>query len=227
MGQWYFIHGAASSRLTWTRQVRVFPRVKRATLPPMAEVESQKLIEALAAWCLTDMGEPSVVVGHSMGGAVAQTMALLAPAQVQALVLVGTGPRLPVNPALIDELKTNPRDALAKIAQWSLTRGADPALKQKSLEQALAYDPHRALREFEACRTFDFRSKLSSIACPKALIAAQEDRMTRAALVEEFRQVWPDAPFHVVEQAGHMMMLERPEAFNTILRRISADLGLD
>ncbi len=221
MAEWYFIHGAASSRLTWTRQMRVIPSAKRAELPALNDVNPDHLIEAWAEWCLNDLNKPSIIVGHSMGGAIAQMMALKSPTQVRGLVLVGTGPRLPVNPALIEALRQTPAAALEQITRWSLSRTPEPELLANSLEQARAYDPDRAIREFLACSYFDVRSRLATIRCPRVLIGADQDRMTPIALLEEFRAIWPDVPLHVVHGAGHLMMLEKPDAFNDILLTIS------
>ncbi len=220
MPQWYLIHGAASTRLIWSRQLRTLPSATRAELPPLPEVEPSQLIEAWADWCLSELTEPSIVMGHSMGGAIAQIMALKAPEMVQGLVLAGTGPRLPVNPALIEHLRDNPRQALEKITRWSLSRNPDENLLERSLEQAGAVDTQRALREFVACLSFDARAQLHKIRCYKALIAGEQDRMTPLGLVEEFHSAWPNASLYLVEGAGHMMMLEQSERFNAILRQI-------
>lgn len=226
MAHWYLIHGAASSRLTWTRQMRALPSVNRAALPPLTDAEPQRLVEAWADWCLDDLPEPSIVMGHSLGGAIAQTMALKAPHKVLGLVLVGTGPRLPVNPQLLDMLENSPQKALEQITRWSHGRHADPLLLANSLKQAEAVDPKRALREFLACRDFDLRSRLQEIESPKALIGGQDDRMTPLTLMEEFRKSWPNVPLYVVPDAGHMMMLEQPDVFNSILTQITEDFSV-
>ena len=220
MSQWYLIHGAASTRLIWSRQMQALPSATRASLPPLPEVEPSNLIEAWSDWCLNDLKEPSIIMGHSMGGAIAQLMALKAPELVRGLVLVGTGPRLPVNPALIKGLQDNPRQTLEKITRWSLSRNPDTTLLERSLEQTGTIDIDRAVREFVACLSFDVRSQLHRVRCFKALIAGEQDRMTPVGLMEEFRNIWPQAPFYLVENAGHMMMLEQAERFNAILTQI-------
>lgn len=217
---WYLIHGAVSTRLTWTRQLSVLPNVSRASLPALANVSPENLIEAWADWCLDDMQKPGIVMGHSMGGAIAQTMALKSPDMVLGLVLVGTGAQLPVNPLLIANLENRPEVALKQIMQWSLTQEAPLDLVSKSLKQALAYDPARAVREFMACQTFDVRPHLTQIKAPKALIAADHDRMTPIDRFKDFQEAWPTAPLYTVKSAGHLMMLEQPTQFNAILTTI-------
>jgi pimeloyl-ACP methyl ester carboxylesterase len=164
-------------------------------------------------------------MGHSLGGAIAQVMTLRHPELIRGLVLVGTGPRLPVNPALLEALKDTPREALERIVRWSLSSEADPVLLSNSLWQVQTYDADQAYREFLACAEFDVSATLSRIGCPVALVAADEDRMTPIALMEEFYQAWPHAPLYRVKGAGHMMMLEKPEEFNDILLQIMTDFG--
>ncbi|MCY0877853.1 MAG: alpha/beta hydrolase [Firmicutes bacterium] len=221
MAHWYLIHGAASSRLTWTRQLAVLPEVSRASLPAFETVAPTALIDAWADYCLSDLTQPSVVMGHSLGGAIALTMALKAPTMILGLVLVGTAPRLPVNPDLLEALRTKPQEALAKIVRWSLGPHADPLLLSRSLAQIASVDGRRAYREFLSCTYFDVVQDLPRITCPRAIIAGERDRMTPLDLVKEFLKAWPDVPFYTVPEAGHMMMLENPDAFNDILRNIA------
>lgn len=227
MSRWYLIHGAVSTHLTWSQQLRILPQVDRANLPPLPDVPTGELIFTWAKWCLDELTEPTVVMGHSLGGAIAQVMALKRPELLRGLVLVGTGPRLPVNPALLDALRNSPRQALENIVRWSLSPQADSVLLANSLLQAQNYDVERAYREFVACAEFDMAAELSGIQCPVALIAADQDRMTPIPLMQEFLQIWPRAPFYIVQGAGHMMMLESPHRFNEILRQIMVDFGWD
>lgn len=217
MAFWYLIHGAASNRLVWSRQMRVLKSATRAELPLLKDVPEDQLIEAWADWCLDQLTQPVVLMGHSLGGAIAQTMALKAPHLVEGLVLVGTGPRLPVNPNLIQLLADQPQEALNRITRWSFAKNADPDLVEKSLAQAQSFDGHEAWRQFVACTYFDVRDKLSAITCPKAIIAGADDRMTPEPLTKSFGGIWPQAPYFKIEGAGHSMMLEQSEAFNNIL----------
>ncbi len=217
MAFWYLIHGAGSNRLVWSRQMRVLKNATRAELPWLKGVPEERLIDAWADWGLDQLTQPVVLMGHSLGGAIAQTMALKAPHLIEGLVLVGTGPHLPVNPNLIESLASEPQEALRRITRWSFAKTADPTLIVKSLAQAQSFDGHQAWRQFVACTYFDGRDQLSAVTCPKAIIAGAEDRMTPEPLTKSFLEIWPDAPYFTIAGAGHSMMLEQPETFNDIL----------
>lgn len=221
---WTFIHGAASNHRTWSRQHR-FPVDKWVPdLPTLTHSTPAHLINDLASWCASSLPEPSVIVGHSMGGAIAQTMALNYPNRVLALVLVGTGPHLPVNSELLDLLANQPQAALEKITRWSLSRAADPGLIKTSLELAVSIPPARALQEFTACQFFDVRHRLNDIKCPRFVIRGSDDKMTPEALSNQFLAAWPDVPGFTIPDAGHLMMLEQPVLFNDVLDTINSRL---
>lgn len=225
MPQWMFIHGAAANHHTWARQRRLPWETWMPDLPTLNYVPPRHLIDKLADWCLAQLSAPTILVGHSMGGAIAQTMALNEPDAVAGLVLVGTGPQLPVNNQLLDLLSNDPAAALEKIARWSVSRDADPKLLQVSIEMAQSVPKERALQEFTACQFFDARHQLHRVTCPVSLIRGTEDKMTPLALSNEFLTIWPNLPVFEIAGGGHLMMLEQPEKFNEILGAIRTTLG--
>lgn len=224
MAHWTFLHGAASNHQTWSRQHRLGVEKWVPDLPTLNHTTPAHLINQLADWCASSLPESSVVVGHSMGGAIAQTLALNHPDRVLALVLVGTGPHLPVNSTLLDLLATEPKTALEKITRWSLSRSADPSLVAKSLEMAASIPAARALQEFTACQFFDVRHRLQEIQCPRFVIRGSEDKMTPEVLSREFLEAWSDTPLYTIPDAGHLMMLEQSTLFNEILETISTQI---
>ncbi len=218
---WLFIHGVGSNSQTWSKQHRVSVTSQFCDLPFKAQVLPNHLIPSLAKWCLDFIREPVVVVGHSMGGAIAQSMAMLSPESVTALILVGTGPRLPVNPDLLEQLITNPEQALENIARWSLARHYDPALYEANLKVLHTVSTDRILQELTACNFFDSRPLLGQYRGPLFLIRGAEDRMTPQALSDEFLAIRPDMPIYTIPDSGHLVMLEQPELFNKALLDIS------
>lgn len=224
---WIFIHGAGSTARTWSRQHRLPWPATFVELPGKPQVIPEHLIASLAQWTLQQIHEPAVIVGHSMGGAIAQTMALMAPDMVAALVLVGTGPRLPVNPELLRQLALNPRQARADIARWSLARHYDPALYDANLRLLNDIPADRILHEMTACSLFDVRSRLHLYPGPAFLVRGGEDRMTPQSLSDEFLAIWPHMPVFTLPQAGHLLMIETPDAFNAALQSIAVELADD
>ena len=71
--------------------------------------------------------------------------------------------------------------------------------------------------DFAACDAFDVRSRLSEIRAPTLIVCGAEDKMTPPKYSEYLTQNIAGAEFHLIENAGHMVMLERPEEFNRVL----------
>ncbi len=218
---WLFIHGVGSNNQTWSKQHRVPLASQFCDLPSRPQVLPNHLIISLAEWCLDLIHEPTVIVGHSMGGAIAQIMAILRPESVKALILVGTGPRLPVNPELLEQLIISPEQAVANIARWSLARHYDPAIYEANLKVLQTVSTDRILHELTACSLFDSRSVLSRYSGPMFLIRGAEDRMTPQVLTDEFLSIRPDMPIYTLPDSGHLVMLEQPELFNQALLTIA------
>lgn len=221
---WVFLHGAASSPDVWAQQRRAFPTAVYYRFPPDPD-PGDALLEYYRAAVLRDISGPLIIVGHSLGGAVAQLAMLTEPNRVAGAVLVGTGPRLPVNPELLAGLADHPGETLDRVAGWSLARTADASLLEGSRTMAREADPRLALRQFAACARFDLRGAAPAPDIPVEVIWGAADRMTPPALVAELAALWPCAHLVEIPNAGHLVMLEQPQDFNRALRQAAERHG--
>lgn len=221
---WVFLHGAASTQDVWARQRRLFRDALWFDYPD----------QGLGADCLlTDyvqslhrvLPDRVVLVGHSMGGAVAQLYALEFPEETAALVLVGTGPHLPVSPRLLSGLQEKPAETLETVADLCLHRDADPRLRRACRDMMVRQKPALAYRQFLACSLFDVRGALGQLATlARYGIVGADDKMTPLTLMDTL--LLPEDHLFRIPEAGHLVMLEQPEAFNraltTIQRHVSS-----
>ena len=122
------IHGAGGDHLHWPHNIRRLKdyRIFAPDLPGHGKsggIGLQSVNEYAKAVCdwLTEIGVGrAVFVGHSMGGAIAQTIALEYKDSVRGVVLVATGARLPVNESLLTKM-ANPNSvpgAIDLIVKW-------------------------------------------------------------------------------------------------------------
>ncbi|MFM8829133.1 MAG: alpha/beta fold hydrolase, partial [Actinomycetota bacterium] len=101
------MHGAGRTPASWGPQLARFEGALAVALPGHPDGAPLVGTQAMAEWVIAEVEGvegPMVMVGHSLGGAVALEIALARPDLVAGLVLVSTGARLPV-----------PDDALARI----------------------------------------------------------------------------------------------------------------
>lgn len=182
-------------------------------------------VERLIAWA----GGPSaVVVGHSMGGMVAQELVARAPACVLALVLAATSPAFGPSDG---EWQRNflasrfaPLDAgqgmaglAAQLVPTMAARGADPA-RLAAAQALMAGVPEATYRRaLAALVRFDRREALARIAVPTLVTTGDEDRTAAPEVARRMAARIPGATVEILPATGHLSMLEQPAAFDRAL----------
>jgi pimeloyl-ACP methyl ester carboxylesterase len=167
-----------------------------------------------------------VLVGHSLGGAIAIETVLARPDLVDALVLVATGARLPVPASAFERLQSDFRAECERVVRASLVR-EEPEIVEVALSQMLAAGPATLLADYLACADFDVRDRLQEVGVPVLVIAASEDPLTPPWLAEELARGLPDARLVVVAQASHAVMLERGRELDLLLAGFLAQVELE
>ncbi len=212
------IHGAGGSHLHWPAELRRLPgaAVYAVDLPGHGRSTGggRERIEDYAADLLAWLDrvgvERAVWIGHSMGGAIAQRLALDAPERTAGLVLVGTGARLRVASAILEGIEHDFAAVIDLIAAWAWGPGADPALVDVGRQTTGEAGPQILLGDFLACDCFDVRQEVGQITVPTLAISGSEDRLTPPKFGRWLAEQIPQADFRQIEGAGHMVMLERP-----------------
>lgn len=222
-----FIHGAGDTHLLWNGQLAAFAEIAhtfaldlpghgRSTGAPLTTIPGYALAvrEFLDALKL----EQVIVVGSSMGGAIAQTFALDFPKRVSGLVLVGTGAKLRVAPQFLEGIRNAYDPTIRLLVQNYYAPDAPTVLLEKSIRQLLASGQAVTLADYTACNAFDLRDRIGTISAPTLVICGRDDKMTPPAYSEYLAKNIPHARLVRIEHAGHMVMLEQPTQFNTALR---------
>lgn len=218
--------------------------------PPAGEISIPGFADVVEALCdHLDLG-PVALVGNSMGGFTSAETAIRHPARVERLVLVDaagistselmrrparamakaltlgttararrTGPgdgrvSLPARPgalhAAVATIARHPtrlkRDLLA---EQMVGRGAEPAF----------------LASLDAIMDYDFRDRLPDIACPTLVVQGADDMLVPASDADEFNRLIPDSRVVLLEDTGHVPMLERPTVFNETLFSFLEETG--
>lgn len=212
------IHGAGGSRLVWPAELRRLPgaTVLTVDLPGHGRSpgDGRERIEDYAADLIgllnEAVAEPAVLVGHSMGGAIAQVIALTAPDRVAGLVLLATAARLRVAPAILEGLQRDPEGTVRLISEWAWGPGTDPEQVARGEQLMLEAGPELLRRDFLACDRFDIRDRVDRIACPTLVLVGSEDRMTPPRFGQWLAERISGAQHRLIEGAGHMLMVERP-----------------
>jgi pimeloyl-ACP methyl ester carboxylesterase len=159
-----------------------------------------------------DIGNVSLF-GHSLGGAIVQSLALRRPQWLARIVLVGTGTRLRVTPTIHDGILSDPASTTDFIAQVAFGPSASEALVREFRESLISNDPTVTHGDFSACNHFDITEKVAEIAYPTLIVAGTADKMTPIKYGEYLHTQIPGARMLIIEDGGHMMALEKTEEF--------------
>ncbi len=228
------IHGAGGNHLSWPVEIRRQAGVEVYALDLPGHGKSKgpcpENIPVFAAkilrW-LDWLGLPqAVLVGHSMGSAIAIQTALADPNSVKGLVLIGSGDRLTVNPRILD-LLANPEtylEAVHKIIGWSFSLAASQTMKSLVEKRMLETSPNVVLSDFLACSKFDATESIARIQQPTLVVSGQEDKMTPVPGATSLAEKIPYAELRIIPDAGHMVMQEKPKQVASLLRGFLEEL---
>lgn len=229
------IHGAGGDHLHWPVQIRRLSgfRIYALDLPGHGKSgghglqQIENYAQAVINW-LNEMHIPkAILVGHSMGSAIALWMGIHHPQRVLGLGLLGSGPRLPVDPTLLEETgypSTFP-NAVEKIIRRSFSRSTERKLVETAKERILETRPTVLHGDFLACEKFNIAGQLPQISAPAMILCGEDDKMIPCRLSKQLAEGIADADLEIIPEAGHMLMIEKPEALASQLRPFLEDLS--
>lgn len=231
------VHGAGSSSVIWIdvlRRIAPGRRVIAPDLPGHGQSDPwhdtptlEGYRDAVGTVCANLGVRRAVLVGHSMGGAVALACALAWPERVAGLVLVNSAARLDVSDELLALLERSLPGAdgtESPGARWIDRMPAElgdlsfsPATHREVRErwQAVLYAAARqtVLADFQACRGLDLLGRLGGLKLPTLILGGEDDLLVPPSLLRETAAALPGSSLCLIPQTGHLTHLEQPEAF--------------
>jgi pimeloyl-ACP methyl ester carboxylesterase len=150
------------------------------------------------------------------------TLALARPDLVRALVLVSTGARLRVARAVLGGLATDFEGIVGSFANFACGPDAPKRVKADCVKTLRSAGPTTLGGDLAACDGFDIRGDLSGIRVPTLVICGENDLLTPLKYSQYLAAGIAGASLTVVGGAGHMVMLQAPDA---VAQSIAAFVG--
>jgi len=234
------IHGAGMSSVVWMDFVRRFApgrRVVALDLPGHGqsdrwhdEISILGYQEAVGTVCATLKLARAVLVGHSLGAAVALSCALAWPERVAGLILLNGAARLDVPGEVLALLESSlpqgPAGGRERIDRMpdgfaDLSFSPQTPADLRARWQAVLFAAERGvvLADFRACRGFDVREKLAGLRVPALLLSGGDDLLVPPGQVAETAARLASSRHEIIAGSGHLSHLEQPAACYALIEK--------
>lgn len=238
------LHGLADTHDLWRHQATLLARSWTTiavdhlghgrTRLPHGPLTTATMADAVAALLDRLALGPAVIVGLSMGGGVAQVLALRRPDLVRALVLVSTSSEFPA----ITRAQFRSRAALAErqgmaavlestIPRWFTPEfmASDPDEVARTERTVLANDPAAFAAASLANAERDWSGRLGQIGCPVLFIGGDRDPADAGRAAATFQRNLPDVRIEIVAGVSHLVPVEAPDRFASLLLAFLDEIG--
>jgi len=232
------VHGFPTSSRLWHAVIRDFLPGHRLVVvdlpgfgrsdPPTRTADCGAHADAIRA-LMDNLGiAHAVIVGHGLGGGVAQALTVRWPERVSALVLVssaafGVRPRgmARMARALGPLARHAPPHLLAGLVHGGVRRGfMDPERSHLTLDTCLRHFTTRAgrdalaghLRALGHCDTSEWSARLAEVRVPTAIVWGADDPFYPISLGERLQRAIPGATFEILPGAAHFVPEDSPDA---------------
>jgi len=228
-----FIHGSGGDHTNWVYQYSVLKNdfnVLAVELPGhgQSEGKGEQSVSRYVEWIrkiLDAYGiKKPVLIGHSLGAAISLTFAIQHGELLAGIVPVGGGVTMWVNPAILDGLLKDPAPIIEMAAKLSLAKQNREKFSPVLFEGFSKANPVVMRGDFSACNQLNLTDDIAKISIPVLVLCGAEDKMTPPENSRYLADHIPGARMELLENAGHFVMMENPEAFNQALKDFALSL---
>ncbi|HYN50001.1 MAG TPA: alpha/beta hydrolase [Thermoleophilaceae bacterium] len=233
------VMGLAADTLAWALQVPAFSARHRTVIFDNRDVGQSSMADG--PYEITDMARDTVALadalelksfhlaGVSMGGAIAQEVALAAPDRIRSLTLAMTWPRGGAWAAKLSELwsarvhEMSPEQRVDELMLLTLSEAFfENAEGVAWLRDLMLQNPHPQpaeafARQLDASSRQDTVDRLGELNMPTHVIGAEHDILVPVWKSRELSELIPGAKLDVIEACPHGANLERAEEFNRLV----------
>ena len=220
-----FVHGAGGSSATWFMQLKGLStdfHIVAIELNGHGKSPDRGESDIIHSYLhdihevVTKFDKP-FLAGHSMGGALAQVYALNHQEYLSGIILVGTGAKLRVTPMVFNFLDNDFEGYVEAVGNFMFHEDTSEDMIEASKHEVRKCPVQIIRRDFELCDKFDIMDKVSQIKSPTLILVGDVDMMTPIKYSTFLKDKIEDSVMHVIESAGHSVMLEQFGVFNELI----------
>ena len=225
-----FIPGSGCGRGEWVYQTEYFTDSEVVVFPGHPEGKPYPSVDDYVEWLWgyirQQKYQDTVIVGHSLGGAIVQLYGLKHPGGVKALVIVGSGAKLRVLPAYLKAFEKMITDESAQRKYLEKCfRLVAPETRRVIIESRLRIGPEVLLNDFLCCDKFDIIDKVHAIKLPTLIICGSKDEMTPVKYAHYLADKIEGASEVIIEGGTHYVFVEKPEEVNQAIDEFLSSLN--
>jgi pimeloyl-ACP methyl ester carboxylesterase len=231
-----FIHGAGGNARSWYFQKEYLKNSMEVVLIDLpghgtdADGTGHNKLAAYVDYMHETISELGIdkcyMVGHSMGGAITMSFALSFPHILKGIVLITTGAKLRVFPEILDGLNKDKESAVRAIMNHAFSKKAPVALKENGFKEMMKCRAEVIYGDFFACEKHDLMDSVKKIKVPALIICGNDDVLTPPKYSQYLHGQLEGSNLITVEDAGHMVTLEKPDEVNKSIKEwIAAHQG--
>jgi pimeloyl-ACP methyl ester carboxylesterase len=227
-----FVHGSGGDHTTWGYQMKDLSKDHQVIMLDLngnGKSISRDIVginsyvqDVLDV--VEDLNRPVFLLGHSLGGAIAQQTALAHPEILIALGLIGTGAKLKVHQDILNGIENDFEATALNVAKWEFSRNATEEQIQAARDQMVQNGRDAFRKNFHTCNQFDVVDQISKIQVPTLVICGKEDKLTPVKYSEFLESSIENSVLELIDNAGHNVMLEQPVKVNEAVRQFASEL---
>lgn len=240
------LHGLGDTHDLWRHQVHPLAERHRVTAMDLrghgqsalgdSNFDLVEMSEDVRSTMATLGIERPVIVGLSMGGGVAQALAIRNPGLVRALVLVSTSSEFSAatRERFLTRATRAERDGMAAVIDETVPRWFTPEFMRRRPEEVertrqavLDINPRAFAGASRANAVRNLTGGLGTITCPVHFIGGAEDPANPLRALEIYRREVRALSWEIIPAASHLVPVEMPSTFNAILLRFLGEVELN
>jgi pimeloyl-ACP methyl ester carboxylesterase len=163
------------------------------------------------------------IAGHSLGGAIALSLSLAYPDILKGIILIGTGARLRVLPQILEGIITDRENTVRDVGGLVFSKKTTSVLKDQAIYETMKCKGEVAYKDFCACNRFDVMDTINSICVPALIICGTDDALTLPKYSLYLHEAIKGSRLALIDDAGHMVMMEKPMEVNRAIEEFVLD----